>query len=505
MKKSPRRLLAVAFALLLGTSALLAGCSGTPAPAATQQPAASETQAVAGTTAPAPTKEALQPVNLIWYLRNDKPANADSVTKKANEFIQKQINATVDFRFVSGGDYNDKMNLIMQASEGFDICFTSSWSNDYVQNVNKGAFIPLDGYIEQYPDIKSLISDELWGAIKINGKAYGIPNLQVMYNQMGMFFRKDLIDKYQIDLASVKTVNDLTPIFQKIKDNEPGVYPLASTCASYYFTKYVPTFDESLGVDTSTWKVYDRRSTDYVENYKAIREWQQKGFLPSDAATLKDEDSLIKAGKVFSRYQRMVPGGEATIKAKYGFDVVLLALTDTIIEQNSVRSTLDAISITSKNPDRAFMLLNLMFTNKEIYNTMVFGIEGQDYTKLSDTRIEQIADQYSAPAWQLGNQFNAYLLPGQPDDVWEITKKNNDSAKFGEMGSFVFDSKNVESELANVNAVNTEFDTMLDYGLDDTDTVLQKRMDKLKLAGFDKLVAEMQAQVDAWATSNGKK
>ena len=503
MKNSLTRFAALALALVLAAGAL-AGCASASPITAAATGKSDATEAAATTTAPAPTEAALEPVNLIWYLRNDKPANADAVVAAANKLIGEAINATVDFRFISGGDYNDKMNLILQASEEFDICFTASWSNNYVQNVNSGAYIPLDGYIEQYPDIKSLVSDELWGAIRINGKIYGVPNLQVMYNQMGMFFRKDLIDKYKIDLAAVKTVDDLTPVFQTIKDNEPDVYPLASTCPSYYFTKYAPTFDEVLGVDTSTWKVYDRRSVDYVANYKAIRQWQQKGFLPSDAATLKDEDSLIKAGKVFSRYQRMVPGGEATIKAKYGFDVVMLAITDSIIEQNSVRSTLDAISVTSKNPDRAFMLLNLMFTNKEIYNTMVFGIDGQDYKKLSDTRIEQIPDQYSAPAWQLGNQFNAYLLPGQPDDVWEITKKNNDAAKFGEMGSFVFDPKNVEAELANVNAVNTEFDTMLDYGLDETDTILAKRAEKLNQAGFEKLVAEMQTQVDAWVAANKK-
>jgi putative aldouronate transport system substrate-binding protein len=325
-----------------------------------------------------------------------------------------------------------------------------------------------------------------------------------MYNQGGMCFKKDLVDKYKIDLSTVKSLDDLTPIFQTIKDNEPDVYPLAVTNAPGTFVKYVPTFDEMLGVDTTTWKVYDRRSTDYVANFKAIRTWQQKGFFPSDAATLKDEDALNKAGKVFSRYQRIVPGEEATIKASWGFDVVVLPMSEAVIEQGSVRSTMDAISITSKNPDRAFMLLNLMFTNKDIFNTMVFGIAGQDYTKISDTRIEPIADKYSAPAWQLGNQFNAYLLPGQPDDVWEQTKKNNASAKYGEMGDFVFDSKNVESELANVDAVNQEFDTMLNYGLDDTDTVLAKRAEKLKSAGFDKVVAEMQTQVDAWVKANVK-
>jgi putative aldouronate transport system substrate-binding protein len=186
MKRNSCRLMAMVFALLLGLSALMAGC--TTAGSTSTQPTAS---AAAATVAPtteatavptteatvAPTATPVESANLIWYLRNDKPTNADAVIAKANELIQKEINATVDFRFVSGGDYVDKMNLIMQASEAYDICFTSSWCNDYVKNVNSGAYIPLDSYVDKYPDMKSLLSDQLWGATKIGGKIYGIPNL----------------------------------------------------------------------------------------------------------------------------------------------------------------------------------------------------------------------------------------------------------------------------------------------------------------------------------------
>lgn len=505
MKKMMSLILAVVMLLVLTVGCGTTGDTGKSTTAAT----VASTQAAASqetTTATA----ALEPVKLIWYLRSDNPVNGDAVVKKANELISKEINATVDFKFVAPGNYDDKMNLILQSSEEFDICFTSSWANDYVKQVNKGAYIPLDKYVEQYPAIKALISDKLWDAIKIQDKIYAIPNLQVMYNQMGLWFRKDMVDKYQLDVSSdaIKTVNDLTPIFQKIKDNEKDMYPLIGYPAGDIFVASVPTLDQNMGVDTKTWKVYDRESTDDLANYYAIREWQKKGFFPSDAATIKDTDPLIKAGKVFCRYSRILPGVEATVKNTYGFDVVTLATTEPIIEQNSVRSTMNAISITSKNPDRAAMLLNLMNTNKEVYNTMVFGIENVDYKKISDNRIEQIAGGYSSPAvvpsWQLGNQFNAYVVPGQTDDVWEQTKKMNDSARIQDMGSFSFNEEKVKSQSANIHAVRKEYGLILDFGLDDVDKTMAARAAKLKTAGIDAYLAEMQAQVDEWVKANVK-
>lgn len=45
-----------------------------------------------------------------------------------------------------------------------------------------------------------------------------------------------------------------------------------------------------------------------------------------------------------------------------------------------------AISINSKHPERAMQLIGLMNTEKgkDLYNLLVFGIEGEHYTKVND-------------------------------------------------------------------------------------------------------------------------
>ncbi|MNV79495.1 hypothetical protein D3C71_1730490 [compost metagenome] len=144
------------------------------------------------------------------------------------------------------------------------------------------------------------------------------------------------------------------------------------------------------------------------------------------------------------------------------------------------------------------MLLELMDTDKDLYNLMTFGIEGQDYKKVSANRIEKIADTYQFDAWQLGNQFNAYLLPGQPDDAWEQTKKMNEGVVVDPLADFSFNRTPVQNELVQISAVYKEFNVILKNGLDDPDAAVKRFKDKLKQAGEEKVKAEIQKQLDEW-------
>ena len=63
--------------------------------------------------------------------------------------------------------------------------WTSGWANKFEPNVSKGAYLPLDEYLDlpELAGLKALYKDEVWGAASVNGKIYGVPVEQVLYNQ----------------------------------------------------------------------------------------------------------------------------------------------------------------------------------------------------------------------------------------------------------------------------------------------------------------------------------
>ena len=47
-------------------------------------------------------------------------------------------------KFIDFGDYTQKMSVIINSGEDYDLAFTCSWAGDYLGNSRKGAFLELN-------------------------------------------------------------------------------------------------------------------------------------------------------------------------------------------------------------------------------------------------------------------------------------------------------------------------------------------------------------------------
>ena len=253
--------------------------------------------------------------------------------------------------------------------------------------------------------------------------------------------------------------------------------------------------------DTETNKIDNNKFFEEIEPALAsYKLWKDSGYTPADAATLKDENTLLKSGQIITRYQGNKPGVESALKNVYGQDYVVIPMGGSVVNTNSVQSTLTAVNVNSRNPEKAIQLYDYIFSNPEIANLLFFGLEGQDYDMV-DGHVQTKEECWKAPQWQLGNQFNAYPTVGSDEGVWEETMKLNDEAALDPLFGFVPDRTPIETELASCEAVWGEYKDILYYGLKDYKTVLPEMMEKLEAAGLSKVTAELQSQVDAYLAS----
>lgn len=103
------------------------------------------------------TSSADEPVNLVWYVIGDAPTDNEIVEEEVNNYIKDKINVTVDIKHVSFGDYTQKMNVLANSGEQYDMAFTCSWAFPYLDNSRKGAFLELNDLIDEYgSDMKRL-------------------------------------------------------------------------------------------------------------------------------------------------------------------------------------------------------------------------------------------------------------------------------------------------------------------------------------------------------------
>jgi len=438
-----------------------------------------------------------------------------AVQEAISKITKEKINATVKLVPISYGTWAQQMNLMMAGDEKLDLLV--SGMGTYNAQVAQGQLIPLDDLLDSSgKGITETFSPEILKATYINGKIYGVPSNRDLAADYGFVMRKDLVDKYAIDLTQIKTIDDLDPIFQKIRDNEPNVTPLVSyvpgsTPADSIYPMMYDYLDDKLGVlpdhDNGLKIVNLFESENYQKVIHSIRRWYLAGFIRKDEATSKDNATdLIKAGRAFGFFTSLKPGYEQQATRAAGTEMVSVRLSQPITTTKNITNFMWSIAKNSKDPQRAMMFLNLMYTDKDIINLLDWGIEGEDYVKVSDNVIDYPPGKTAADVayglnlgWLFGNQFLSHVFKTDSPDIWQQMDAFNKGSKKSKALGFTFDVLKVKTETAAVANVMNQYRLGLETGTLDPDKTFPQLNKDLKDAGIDKVIAEKQRQLDEWA------
>ena len=453
----------------------------------------------------------LKSVPLTWYMVGDAQQDGNLVYGEANKIIQSKLQTTVNFNIIDFGNYDQKMKIILASNDEFDICFTSNWLNNYFQNTQKGAYLPVDDLLTQYaPKLKASIPEKYWDAIKVGGKLYGVINQQIMARSSAVWFTEEFVNKYHFDYKSVKQLSDIEPYLEMVHKDYPELNYTGDLwnefASSYGFEEFIGDGIPGaiyFGKSGTPVVVNQYESDEWLDYINMRRKWQKLGYTQPNLISLQElRDSSGKARRRVSWNSMTTykPGGAAEVSNILELDILEQRLSTPLLTTNGVAATLNAISATSKNPERAMMLLELINTDKELYNLLSFGIKDKHYTMLGDNKIKLGPEdkKYLGLNWSVGNVYNSFVMEGQPDDVWEQTEALNDSAEISPLLGFSPEHENVKVQISNCQSVISEFKSTLEQGIGDPAEVQAKFIEKLKLAGVDKVIDEMQNQINIW-------
>ncbi|MFD0693519.1 ABC transporter substrate-binding protein [Paenibacillus sp. GCM10027628] len=435
------------------------------------------------------------------------------VQDEINKITKAKINATVKLTPVNISAWNQQINLMLAGSEKLDLIVSSSFFN-YNSQVAKGQLLPLDDLIDKHgKGIKEVVEKEYLDGAKIGGKIYGVPSMRDIAADFGFVMRKDLVDKYHIDLSQIKTFSDLEPVFKTIRDNEPGVAPAVQqtqnqTIAEIMLGASFDTLGDSFGVlpgmDNGLKVTNMYESKEYADALALIRKWYQAGYILKDIATSQETgQNLVKSDKAFGYVANLKPGFEVQESRATGKEMVAVRLTKPVTMTGGITGFMMSISKNSGNPEKAMQFMNLMYADPAIVNLIDNGIEGKHYVKKSDQMIampDGVQETgYLFNQWELGNNFLAKVWEGDDPQIWEKMKAFNKSAIRSKALGFTFDAEPVKTEIAAVTNVVNQFNVGLGTGTLDPAANLPEFNAKLKSAGLDKIIAEKQKQLDAWA------
>jgi len=442
-------------------------------------------------------------VTLKWFVPGDAQTDHASVIAEVNKIVEPAIGAKLDLQFIDLGAFSERMKMNMASQTEFDIMWVG-YANSYESAVENGGIIGLEEMLKNTtPELKESIPDYFWEAARYGDDIYAVPCVQIAATSYAFCIKKDLVEKYNIDTAAIKSVDDIEPVLELIKKNEPSLYPLQPKYGPELWTfedyQVVDDYFHAVRKDDPEAKVVNYFDTkEFQKGIKKMREWYEKGYIRADVASATDDGLDLNQGKYAVHIQVMKPGLEATFKNTKGYEIVACEFTTPFFDGSGALNTMNAISATSKHPEKALQLLELVNTNKDIHNLLSFGIKDKHYKINDNGKVKYIENSGWQPKadWKFGNQFNSLILEGQDDDVWEQTEDINDNAVKSDILGFKFITENVARELSNVASVIEEYNKGMIQGYSDPKNYLNEYKAKLNAAGMDKIKEEAQRQVD---------
>lgn len=463
-------------------------------------------------TAPGSSAEKMTELTVAFPLFNQPPKDMSLVQDEINKITQKKINVTVKFLPIGFGDWQQQTNLMFSSGEKLDLIPTI-WN--YSNIVAKGQFIPLDDLLQKHGQgIIQALDPAYLDAAKVNGVTYAVPTLRDMASSFGIAMRKDLIEKYKIDVSQIKRFEDIEAVLKTVKNGEPDISPLVTSVGSSILNSYQPydTLGDLLGVlpdfdnDLKLVNLYE--SEEYAKQVHLVRKWYEEDLILKDAATNKTTQyDLIKSNKAFAYLLRVQPQTYEGETQNNGQPMEVVTFTEPVSTTSTITNVMWGIATNSKTPDKAMELLNLMYSDKDIVNLLIWGIEGKHYVVKSENLIgfpegvdAQSSGYFLNMGWMFGNQFISYVWDGPNADpqIWEKMKAFNKGAIKSKALGFSFDSTPVKTEVANVGNVLSQYTLPLETGSVDPDKILPEFINKLKTAGIDKVIMEKQKQLDEW-------
>lgn len=491
---------ALAVAMLMGA---LAGCGGGSVAVKDEDPNA--------------TPEDSYEIN--WYFQGEPQSDTAAVESKINEYLKDKINATVKLNRLPSSQYSKKMTAMIAAGEYFDIAFTADWMLSYATTASNGAFYALDDYIDKYmPKTKEIVGEEIFNNTRVNGKIYGVPNMKEMATQVGWCYRKDIADKYNIDMTQVKTIEDMEDILKFIQSKEPDmVYPIdwvsnerkpnslerfvpiAASCGFEWVDKENDEYSDKI--------VHTAFSEGIEKSYHTARRLYEEGLVKKDVLTAKDFDQRLKSGKVFAYLEPLKPGKAQEVSRNFSFPLEQVGITPIRMDVTAGTGSMSSISATSKNPIRVMRFLELVNSDPYLNNLIIYGIEGKHYTKIDDKYIKvnkEAGYTLSDSPWMMGNVFLNYLTEGEDPNKVENLKEFNNQAKKHKFYGFVFDPTPVQQQIAAVTAVDKEYGAQVSCGAMPVEPTLTEYREKLKQVGVQDVIDEMQRQYNDFLANKKK-
>lgn len=453
-------------------------------------------------------------VKMLIALPSESPneAEVERVISRINEITMEKLNMTLSLRIVPFATYMEQIQL--ELSSGSDLDLITAASALGPNWVNSGYVVDLTGLLEEYGQdiVNSYATRELATVSNLDGYVYQAPVHKEISQQPSVFFRTDILEKYDLDVSHIKTLADVDALFEQVAEKEPDMWMLAPDNLGTP-SKFIPLDALNGGEvavvlnpaeNTTAVNVYE--TDEFREWCEYNHKWFEKGWINTGAASDSESYySYIKSGQAFAFFNEYGhPLSESDQENNCGgVDLTMVHLGEPIATTTTAAIFGYAIPSGSKDPVKAMKMLNLLMSDRELMNLLNWGEEGVDYVVNEDGLLDYPEGKditsvgyHLGAGWILPNQFVCTPWATDGADIYQKIMDYNDSSSISRAMGFTFNPEPVAELISAVSNVKAKYEKALIVGAVDPEEYLPAFIEELKEAGSDEIVAEAQRQLD---------
>lgn len=435
-----------------------------------------------------------------------------------NEFKQElknNLNIELKVTYVPWSEYGgEKINLMLANGEDFatytDAKFTA-------QCANKGLLADLTEAAKTcIPDLKEQVNPAGFDVFTIDDKLYSIPMGSRPSSGEAYCFsvRQDLLE--EVGMSEVTSIEDLEKFYDLCKEKHPEYVGLCNSSfmrlLNYQISdKNIELLDNIndnaalafVDADTDDDKVYSLyESEEFKKLAEITHKWYEKGIIPeyilSNPTQLTTDWNSGKGMMTFGngtsalgistqpQLMSMVP--EAKLKNYF------LGTGKAKINSQPYNTAWLVSAGGEENVENYLKLFNYMQQSQENIDLLTYGIEGKDYTLNEEGRIKRTNTDVLFDDWLLFNKNYMRYNEVVTDEEIEAYETWDDGSILGKGLGFQFDEEPVKVEKARLDSVVAEYGLPIMYGVVSYKDGYDELISKLKEAGLDKYMEELQKQ-----------
>jgi len=455
-----------------------------------------------------------EPTRLTWWTYSasgEAPTALREVLERANAISAEKIGVTVDLLMKT----DSQVSLDLNTGEYYDMIFTCDWYNDFDGNAQLGYYYDLTDLIQtETPDLYAAV-DPWWDIGALNGRIYGVPMLKDLGAEVFFRINSDYFEGEKgLTLPEEMSFAELEPLLEMYKEDHPTEYP-------FYLTSSGP-----LGMFQTHERIvgsylvipYDRAGTPegtkivpvwedeaYMEKLRCLHRWYELGYINPDAATTEDMPyslgNPIRTGTAWTGYK-----GWSNPEI-VGFNVKLVRFIGPNMSRSTQQGALIAVNAAASE-DRVkacLKYMELLYTDRELRDTLAYGIEGRHFDYYEDTviRTELGSEEYALDTFQTGPAVSASVVSANREmladpDQWARVYEGYRHARISDTQGFSFDTETMEAERATLSAIWGNRLSELVTGTIDPDEAIAQIRQEMEAAGLDRVREEAQRQLDAY-------